>query len=269
MHTDPDVLALLALGEREAATTKDLDHIAHCENCGREVAQLGQLTHVGRTISDHFTLESPSPQVWDRIRAQLGFRDDFSSGLVPPLADASPPIVPVLSSADAATARPVVDRTAGSRRERAAAPPRRKRRVVSLALAAVLALLAGIGGTLAWQQLQPLTDTVVASTPLDAFPDWTGAVGQARLETDATGRQVLEVSMATPRPVDGIQQIWLINPEESSMLPLGWLTAPIERFTLPADLDISRYPVVDISVEPPDGNIAHSGNSIVRGTLDI
>ena len=87
MHTDPEVLALVALGERDAATPEELDHIAHCDSCGRDVDELEHLTPVGRTISDHFTLETPSPEVWNRIRDQLGFQDEFSSELVPPPAD--------------------------------------------------------------------------------------------------------------------------------------------------------------------------------------
>ena len=261
MHTDPEVLALVALGERDAATPEELDHIAHCDACGRDVDELEHLTSVGRTISDHFTLETPSPEVWNRIRTQLGFREDFSSDLVPPA-------VPTDSAASAATPSPV---SADPEPDHAveAAPPRRRRRLVSLALAAVLALLAGVGGTLAWQQLRPLGETVLASTTLDALPDWTGATGQATLEEDASGRQVLVVSMVTPRPVDGIQQVWLINRDQTAMLAVGWLTAPNDRFIIPADVDISSYPVVDVSVEPPDGNEKHSGNSIVRGTLQV
>jgi hypothetical protein len=32
-------------------------------------------------------------------------------------------------------------------------------------------------------------------------------------------------------------------------------------------VNISTYPVVDVSIEPADGNPAHSGNSVVRGRL--
>lgn len=267
MHTNPEILALVALGEPDAASVEDLDHIQHCETCGREVTELGNLTRVGRTISDHFTLETPSPQVWDRIRAQLGFSDDFSSDLVPPATTTDPaaatPISPTV------VAIPAGGSSARGDRDHQAAPPRRKRRALSLVLAAVLALLAGIGGTLAWQQLRPLSETVLASTPLDALPDWRGATGEATLEVDATGGTFLVVSMVTPRPVDGIQQVWLIDRDQSSMLQVGWLTAPIDRFKLPADLDISRFPIVDVSVEKPDGDLQHSGNSIVRGTLNI
>ena len=189
MHTNPEVLALVALGERDAASAEELDHIARCAACGQEVTELGHLSQVGRTISDHFTLETPSPEVWDRIRAQLGFDPEFSSDLIPAVDLVTPDD---LSSLPALTpARPLsvvrtdgVDPGAGP--ERLDQPTPNRRRVLSLALAAVLALLAGIGGTLAWQQY-PDKDTVISSAPLDALPAWSGAPGTATLEEDAAG----------------------------------------------------------------------------------
>lgn len=260
MHTDPDVLALVALGEREAASSEDLDHIAHCETCGREVTELGHLTEVGRTISDHFTLETPNPQVWDRIRAQLGIREDFSSELVPPPT--------THSTAPRSPVSPEVLRLAPVR-ERRDLPPQKRRRILSLALAAALALLAGIGGTLAWQQLRPGTETVVAASPLNAVPPWSGASGEAKLEEDADGRRWLVVSMTTPQPVTGVRQVWLMNRDASAMTPIGLMARPEDRFPVPENLDLDRLPVVDISDEEPAGPATHSGNSIVRGTLPV
>lgn len=39
------------------------------------------------------------------------------------------------------------------------------------------------------------------------------------------------------------------------------------RFTVPADIDLAEYSLVDISEEPDDGDPQHSGDSIVRGPL--
>lgn len=265
MHTDPEVLALVALGERDAATAEELDHIARCAICGHEVTELGHLSQVGRTISDHFTLETPSPEVWDRIRTQLGFADDFSSDLVPPARSAAPggPVQPSTPVSPPVMAGPPPSEPSSPR------PRHARRRLMSLALAAVLALLVGVAGTLAWQQFKPLTQTVLASTPLDALPNWSGTTGEAKLEQDALGRHVLVVTMVTPRPVDGIQQVWLIDRSADKMIPVGQLTAPVQSYTLSTNLDVSRFPVVDVSVEPSTGFTGHSGNSIVRGTLPI
>ncbi len=275
MHTNPEVLALVALGEREAATSEDLAHIAHCATCERELSELGHLSQVGRTISDHFTLETPSPAVWNRIREQLGFGSEFSSDLVPPsVGDATinhrdpvSPLSPVTRPLVAVPPLPDAGES-DSTVERLDRPTPGRRRVLSLALAAGLALLAGIGGTLVWQQLTS-RESVISSAQLQALPAWSGAAGVATLEEDAAGNKVLVITMETPRPVDGIQQVWLANSGATSMTPLGPLSQPGQRFPLPKDLDVSRFPLVDISVQQPGGNPAHSGNSIVRGTLPV
>ena len=288
MHTNPEVLALVALGEHEAASSEDLAHIAHCPSCERELSELGHLSQVSRTISDHFTLETPSPAVWNRIRDQLGFGSEFSSDLVPPpvadpgtsdLAAATPAtaagpespatrsLVAVPSPADEPAAPPRRTQTR-SGAERLDRPTPGRRRVLSLALAAGLALLAGIGGTLAWQQLSS-DDTVISSAPLQALPAWSGAAGEVTLEEDAAGDQYLVITMVTPRPVDGIQQVWLADSTATRMTPIGPLSQAGQRFPLPKDLDVTRFPLVDISVQQPGGDPAHSGDSIARGTLPV
>ncbi|HEU5485737.1 MAG TPA: anti-sigma factor [Microlunatus sp.] len=259
MHTDPEVLALVALGERDAATPEDLDHIAHCATCGREVDELGHLTSVGRTISDHFTLETPSPEVWDRIRAQLGFSDEFSSELVPPPAVSPTPSTDVTATVPETGGRPAID---DSR------PRKHRRRIVSLALAAALVLLAAVGGAVVWQQLRP-SETVVSAVPLNALPPWAGSTGEATLEQDADGKRWLVVSMATPRPVDGQREVWLLKRDATDMVSIGNMAESPDRLPVPESVDVSEFPVVDVSDEPADGNPKHSGNSIVRGTLDV
>ena len=38
-------------------------------------------------------------------------------------------------------------------------------------------------------------------------------------------------------------------------------------YTVPADVDPGEFPIVDVSVEPPDGDPTHSGVSLARGEL--
>ncbi len=152
--------------------------------------------------------------------------------------------------------------------ERLDRPTPTRRRVLSLALAAGLALLVGVGGTLVWQQLTS-AETVISSAQLQALPDWTGAAGEVTLEEDAAGNKVLVITMVTPRPVEGIQQVWLADSTATKMTPIGPLSQAGQRFPLPKDLDVTRFPLVDISVQQPGGDPAHSGNSIARGTLPV
>ena len=71
MHTDPELLALLALGE-SAGTEEDRSHVSTCPVCAGELAELQGLTSRGRSVSADTMMISPGRQVWDRIRAELG-----------------------------------------------------------------------------------------------------------------------------------------------------------------------------------------------------
>jgi hypothetical protein len=44
-------------------------------------------------------------------------------------------------------------------------------------------------------------------------------------------------------------------------------TATDQDLPVPANLDLIDYRIIDISVEAHDGNAAHSGHSLLRGTL--
>lgn len=68
-HCDPDELALLALGE--AIDPAGADHVAHCDQCSRELAALRDVVDIGRASGGPAQLATPPPQLWDRISEQL------------------------------------------------------------------------------------------------------------------------------------------------------------------------------------------------------
>ena len=70
MHTDPELLGLLALGE-QAGTEDDLAHLQSCAECAAELAELRRVVDLGRSVSAEPALVAPSPQVWARIRHEL------------------------------------------------------------------------------------------------------------------------------------------------------------------------------------------------------
>ena len=41
-----------------------------------------------------------------------------------------------------------------------------------------------------------------------------------------------------------------------------------DGFAVPAGLKITDFPLVDVSIEPIDGNPAHSSKSVLRGRLE-
>ncbi len=68
-------------------------------------------------------------------------------------------------------------------------------------------------------------------------------------------------------------ELWLIEPDADgqpqNLRSLGLIDADdLDEIAIPADVDPAKFRVVDISVEPRDGDAAHSGRSILRGPLE-
>ncbi len=73
MHTEPELLALLALGE-PAGSEADRDHLASCRSCAGELAELRRVVDLARG-SEALTLTDPGPQVWAAVRRGLRAED--------------------------------------------------------------------------------------------------------------------------------------------------------------------------------------------------
>ncbi|QCB94479.1 anti-sigma factor [Cellulomonas shaoxiangyii] len=268
-HVDDDVLSLLALGE-DTGTPDERAHVAACPRCSAELAQLRDLVGVARAAQADGPLVAPAPHVWERIAGELAL--DPTPVVVD---DATATAVPV-AGAPGAGAR--ADEPVASGGGPAAAPaparepglapvvPLRPRRWAWVAGAAAAGLVVGGAGAW-WTATREPATTVVARAELDALPGW-DAAGSAELETAPDGSRVLVVDVADDGPASGgYREVWLLRPDVSGLVSLGPLTGTSGRFTLPDDLDVDEFPVVDVSSEPLDGDPAHSGDSIVRGTL--
>jgi anti-sigma-K factor RskA len=234
MHLDDELLAGIALGDEELPPAQR-HHLAGCPTCSSTLAELRQLSEQARA-ADPRRILVPDPGLLGRIRSEL----------------ADGPVVP----AQTRTAVPEI----GRRR------PARWRSLVAVAAAA--GLLAGVGGTVAWERLRTPSTDLVASTSLRALPGWTGD-GSAELVRDGSV-DVLRVRVSSPNPQHAFRELWLINTDGQRMVSLGVLDASGQgSYPLPPVLtgDLQGYVVVDVSAEPFDGNSAHSRNSIVRGEL--
>lgn len=228
-HVDPDDLALLALGER-GASDADRAHLAECPACAAEVANLSRAARVGRSTLGEELL-TPSPRVWDKIAAEISE------------VEAAAPVTPLVRK------------------------PRSRRAWVPLTIAAAMVGLLAIGGLVTWQALRPASPVVLASAVLEAFPDWPDSTGSAVVEETASGSRVVRVDLEVPEDRDGYTEVWLISSDVTRLVSLGTVDGTSGTFTIPAGIDITDYTLVDVSVEPFDGNPEHSGNSIVRGEL--
>ena len=138
-------------------------------------------------------------------------------------------------------------------------------RVGWFALAAVVGILVGSVGTAVLTDREDAGSTI-AQTSLDPLPgkDVRG-MAEVRQTTDGP---VLVVDVPDLPEPDGYYEVWMLSPEADSMVSVGVLGAgAVHEFALPAGMDMQAFPVVDISVEQFDGDVTHSTDSVVRGTL--
>ena len=68
-------------------------------------------------------------------------------------------------------------------------------------------------------------------------------------------------------PAQGFYEVWLISPDVTHMVSVGVLQGTTGDFALPQGIDLRQYPLVDISIQTYADNGAHSGKSVLRGTL--
>jgi anti-sigma-K factor RskA len=238
-HVDPTTMGVFALGEPVAADAAA--HVAGCPSCSADLAALRHVVAVGRATDPDDALPAPPARVWSAIEAEI----------------AAPVSAAPVSTAPVTTLRPA-----------------RHWSTALLVAASVTCLVLGglLGIVLAGRSSTspPVASgpTVVATTDLTALPHHAGS-GQAKIEQTPQG-PVLVVDVADlSRDGRGFYEVWLIDPDTMQMVGLGALDGADGRFAVPKGLDLSTYRVVDVSLEPMDGNPLHSGDSIVRGTLTL
>jgi hypothetical protein len=279
-HCDDETMSLLALGEDPASTAgagSAAEHLAGCEQCRSELESLRAVVVAAREGGPHLNGSAPvagpvpPERVWAGIAAATGVTATpratelhRHAAAVPAYFAPSPAPSPVPSAGPEPAA-------ASLPRARVSAQGRfgPVRRLVAVAAAFLLAgLAAGIGGT--WAVLDhrdrsPRT-VVLAATSLSGLTLAPDAAGRADVVETSGGRQLdLDVDrLAAP---DGFYEVWLIDPTVTKMVAIGVLSGSEGRFTLPAGVDLASYPLVDISIQPLDGDPKHSGRSVLRGTL--
>lgn len=211
---------------------------------------------LGDRPAEPVTWEEPPDGLWDRIAAELDI--DGGEPAAPEAPDA--PAGPHLSAVPGITGTPAVGSPGGA--PPAGATPLRPRRTVVpwLVGAAAAAVLLVVGVAVLRDSSSP---EVVAAVDLDRLGD--AGSGAAEL-VEEDGRYRLQVDTADLDPGDGFLEVWVIDSEVSKLVSLGPVRSD-GTYDLPPDLDPRQFPVVDVSVEPLDGDPAHSGDSVLRGQL--
>jgi hypothetical protein len=215
-------------------------------------ADAAELDAVARLLADLPTLEAPPAGLFEAIAAEAFGDADAADPGAPAPSPVQPPLRALRSVGSPAGQAPT-DRRAGARRW------------PLLAAAAAVVVAVGVAGALV--QRDSADDPVEQQVQLVALPGFEGADGTARLVERGDDREVEVDLSGVDLPAGSHLEIWLLDPAVSQTISLGVLDQP-GPLTVPADVDLAATPIVDVSVEPDDGDAAHSGVSVVRGELD-
>jgi anti-sigma-K factor RskA len=229
-HPSEDDLTLLALGE---AVPDLVAHVRDCPVCDGELRSLRATVATARR-SDMLELAAPPPVVWQRIADELGL------------------------AAEPAVARP----------DDVVVPLRRSpwRRPLTAAAAALAVAAAATAVLVAVRTPAAPTTPEGTTVSLVALTD-TAASGEVVLPAGRGQRSMVVDTSGLP-PADGFYEVWLLDLEQDRMVALGVLDDTGRgRLTVPEGVEMGDYPEVDVSLEPDDGDPAHSGDSVLRGEL--
>ncbi|MFL6094353.1 MAG: anti-sigma factor domain-containing protein [Blastococcus sp.] len=235
-HCTPEQLSLAALGEPLPAD--DATHLESCPACAAEVASLRravdavavpQLAAPGEPVQ-------PPPHVWAAIAAATG----VSAGPEIPAPAPDAVVVPL---------RPW------------------RRPLLLVAASVVVGAVVGAGAVAVLRggdHQEPRTVETAALQPLAGNE----ASGTAEVVARPDGSRALELRLDAPAASGGYYEVWLAEASITEMLPVGIARSGTQTFELPDDLDLGEFTVVDVSLEPLDGDPAHSSVSVARGQLE-
>ncbi|GHE07406.1 anti-sigma factor [Klenkia taihuensis] len=284
-HCSPEDLALAALGEELPA--EQADHLGGCADCTAEVTSLRRAVDALDTadlpVDDGPAIPVPD-RVWAAIAAQTGVSTaprpsagpaliglPSTSGTPDPAADTVPATRTLRSlPTPSAEGAPVPGEGADDARPPARRSPVRRWLVVG-AVAAGLLVGVAVGAAVTRggpgdPAPAPDPGSTVASARLDPFGDW-DSTGEATLR-EVDGRWDLQLQMTAPPPptADGFYEVWLLSADGGAQ-SLGTLQGDSGSYAVPDGVDLADFDVVDVSLEPYDGDPQHSTDSVARGTL--
>lgn len=236
--------------------------------------ELGRLAR--ELTAEDIHLETPPIDLWSVIEAEVG-----TSTAIDPFGH-EPPVRPQLH--DVAGGRLRTSRIGtprglgGVASTPVPAPPAQVRSrsglygiPAVLAAAAALAIVLASGAALFVRTTDAAVTVAQAAIANDGLPVPVAGSGTAVLKQRGDD-QYLELELPDLGTADpnSIYEVWMIDTDVVGMVSLGNLTATggdTTRIDLPDTIDHTAFPVIDISVEPLDGDPTHSGQSVLRGVL--
>jgi hypothetical protein len=234
-HPDPDDLVLAALPAEEPEPALAA-HLAVCEQCRGEVEELRRTVELADEGAGH--LRALDDAALTRIRSEVVRR---TTGPAPLAAVATAP------------------------------RPRRRWLVAAGALVAAAAVFGA--GVLVGTSLTGSPPPTQVLAQLRPFGTVTTGGGTVTATDTRPGGLTLEIHLTgvPGSPDAGYLEVWLMDAGGGELVAIGGLTRHGDTydgtFTVPADLPMDRLRLVDVSEEHFDGNPAHSGVSLYRGTM--
>lgn len=205
--------------------------------------------------------ETPPDGLWDRIAAATA-----SAGPAP-METPSPVPPSIVAHETAGSPEPPETPVTPVTPDRTVVPFRPSSRSVRRWLVPAVSIAAALVAALAFGAIANRSGEpdVLAATELDLLGE--AGSGQAELVDDG-GTLQIRLDTADLDAGDGFLEVWLIDPTVSKLVSLGPLR-PDGVYDLPPGVDPAAFPIVDISIEPVDGDPTHSGNSVLRGQLPV
>ena len=133
------------------------------------------------------------------------------------------------------------------------------------AVAAAVALVVGVAaGSLVTRTSAATDPTTLATVELAALTDDV-APTSAALRDGPAGRTIT-LDLGSLPATDGFHEVWLLNADTGALVSLGPARSD-GTYVVPDTVDLIDLPVLDVSVEPHDGDPTHSGDSVLRGEV--
>jgi len=202
-----------------------------------------EIIELARSVEAHdFDRIAPPPQVWNNILAEVEVQT---------------------ASSEATARRQSQPRFSSTRLLTAAAA------LVILAGIAVAALSFRSADTPPVIELaSPITGLATATLTDQDLPVSTTEIANATFGCDDDTCYIEVVLTGLPDAGADDLELWVINGDVTDMHTLGLVTAGSGRYELPPGVTPDDFPIVDISIEPDDGDATHSGQSVLRGILE-
>jgi anti-sigma-K factor RskA len=254
VHLNSELLAGHALGQDDALDAEQRDHLAGCAQCRAELDEYLRVVTLSQETETPTAQVQAMDRIWRSIQAEVS---------TPPTVEREQPVQTL--SADSVPLPVETEDVANIGSGEKSITGRRRKWWAVVAAAAALGLVVGAGATVIVSRNRV---EVAASVPLSALPGHTGH-GTAELLRGRDDPE-LRVSVEAPLPQDRYREVWLINSDGKRMYSLGVLPpSGSGTYPLPALLGdgLEGFTIVDVSIEPYDGNPEHSRDSQVRGSL--